>query len=455
MRNSAPRPLTGPSPASTRRSPPGLHTPDRAGRMRLLESALPSGGGTLKLLKERAARQHPATLAERLNAQLKGAPEALDVHSDAAFAALVRADVMAIAKAGAMEPSLAADALGAAIEEGMLGQGILPTDRQALLAALDQLSIHRLYQKINLKVTPETSPAFTNVQVLEPPRAFRSGSFHTVFGVRLAKLDGSVFDGIFKPLKATEKNNPTTAGTGIPESDPQTAMRNIATLAYARKLGMDVIVDTQVALIDTRQAPSVSNLQLGLVMERAPGKPALYTDVQTLDRADVCAEVTKLQLLDHLTGQTDRYHENYFIDIGPDGRVKVTGIDNDQCFGQKLTDPADIRPGADGTAQARFRGVGLPPVVDTDMERSIQALTEGDIRSMLEDKLNEAEISAAIQRHQGVKAHIAQLREIGRVIDPGHWGEPGVKELLTEHNSYIGRERQWVPFYAAGLQSSW
>ncbi|GKS94962.1 hypothetical protein [Acidovorax sp. SUPP2825] len=145
--------------------------------MRLLESALPSGGGTLKLLKERAARQHPATLAERLNAQLKGAPEALDVHSDAAFAALVRADVMAIAKAGAMEPSLAADALGAAIEEGMLGQGILPTDRQALLAALDQLSIHRLYQKINLKVTPETSPAFTNVQVLEPPRASDQGAF--------------------------------------------------------------------------------------------------------------------------------------------------------------------------------------------------------------------------------------------------------------------------------------
>ncbi|GKS94963.1 hypothetical protein [Acidovorax sp. SUPP2825] len=232
-------------------------------------------------------------------------------------------------------------------------------------------------------------------------------------------------------------------------------MRNIATLAYARKLGLDVIVDTQLALIDTRQAPSVSNLQLGLVMERAPGKPALHTDVQTLDRADVCAEVTKLQLLDHLTGQTDRYHENYFIDIGPDGRAKVTGIDNDQCFGQKLTDPAGIRPGADGTAQARFRGVGLPPVVDTDMERSIQALTEGDIRSMLGDKLNEAEISAAIQRHQGVKAHIAQLRDIGRVIDPGHWGEPGVKELLTEHNSYIGRERRWVPFYAAGLQSNW
>lgn len=104
-----------------------------------------------------------------------------------------------------------------------------------------------------------------------------------------------------------------------------------------------------VALIDTWRDPSVSNVGLGLIMERARGKPALHTDVDTLGRADVCAQVMKLQLLDHLTGQTDRNHENYFIDIGPDGQVKVTGIDNDQCFGQKLTDPAGIQPGADRT----------------------------------------------------------------------------------------------------------
>lgn len=447
----------GHSPVNIGRSPPGQHTPERSGWAQLFKSALPGGSGALKLLTERAARQHPATFAARLSAHLKGPPESIDVRRDAAFAALVRADVMAIAKAGAMQPSLAADVLGAAIEEGMLGRDpeILAPDREALLAALDQLSIGRLYKKLNLKATPDTSPAFTNVQVLEPPRAFKSGSFNTVFGVRLAKLDGSVLDGIFKPLKATEKSNPTAAGTGIPESDPQTAMRNLATVAYAAKLGLDVIVDTQMALIDTWQDPSVSNLSLGLVMERARGKPALYTDAQTLGRADVCAEVTKLQLLDHLTGQTDRHHENYFIDIGRDGQAKVTGIDNDQCFGHKLTDPAGIRPGAHGTAQARFRGVGLPPVVDTGMERSIHALTESDIRSMLGDKLNEAEISAAIQRHQHVTAHIAQLRKDGRVIEPDQWGEPGVKKLLTEHNSYIGRDRQWVPFYAAGLQSDW
>lgn len=114
-------------------------------------------------------------------------------------------------------------------------------------------------------------------------------------------------------------------------------MRNVATVAYVRKLGMRVVADTRVALIDTGQGR-----QLGMVMERARGKSAADTDPGLFKQANVCAEVTKLQLLDHLTGQGDRHAGNYFINIEPDGRAKVMGIDNDQCFGHKMTDPAGI-----------------------------------------------------------------------------------------------------------------
>ncbi len=214
-------------------------------------------------------------------------------------------------------------------------------------------------------------------------------------------------------------------------------MRNIATVCYAKKLGLDVIADTRLAVIDTGRG--ILDPDLGLIMERASGKPAAQTDARLLTRPDVCAEVTKLQLLDHLTGQGDRHDKNYFINIEPNGRAKVMGIDNDQCFGKSLTAPDAIEPfdTMDG-----FHGTALPPVVDTEMADAIDKLTKRDIRWMLGDKLNEAEIKAAISRHQGVKDHIAQLRNADMVIEPEQWGRADVQQLLNAQNSYVGRERE-------------
>jgi len=306
---------------------------------------------------------------------------------------------------------------------------------------LDQLATHgRLYQRLNLKLTPDTLPAFTNTQVLEKPARLGSGT-HTVFGVKLQGPDGSVFDGIFKPLRTTERGF-TAEMTGIPEKDPQTAMRNIATVSYAKKLGLDVIADTRLAVIETSEG--IADPDLGLIMERARGKQAAQFDASVFTRADVCAEVTKLQLLDHLTGQGDRHGRNYFINIEPNGRAKVTGIDNDQCFGKDLTDPAGIRQDRCDDRRFGFHGTALPPVVDTEMNRAINALTSRDIRSMLGNKLSEAEINAAIARHQGVKKHIAKLRTRNLIIAPEKWSDRSVQELLTSQNSYVGREREWA-----------
>lgn len=112
----------------------------RQQRQELLRTALPSGGAVMQRLKERAGRQHPTTNAEQWRARLKGPPQSMEGRRKEAFEARVRTDVLAVAKTGRMEPRLAAEAMHAAVLDGTLGQGILPQDRQLLLATLDRMA---------------------------------------------------------------------------------------------------------------------------------------------------------------------------------------------------------------------------------------------------------------------------------------------------------------------------
>lgn len=274
-------------------------------------------------------------------------------------------------------------------------------------------------------------PAFTDANVVGEPKKLGSGACNTVYSVELSKPDGSKFDGVFKPLSKEEMGLVAEA-TGIPFDNPQIAMRNLATVDCAKALGFDVVPETNVAVL--KPSPG-EDPQVGLVMERASGKPAKETPSTTLARSDAIREMTKLQLLDHLTGQGDRHNNNYFVDVRPDGSVKVTGIDNDQCFGKNLKDPAGIR--WTGTADCVFRGTDLPPVVDTEMATAINKLAPDDLRQMLGDKLSQDEVNASIQRLDGMKKHIAGLESQGRIIEPGGWAA-AVKHIDFD-NSYAGR----------------
>jgi hypothetical protein len=292
--------------------------------------------------------------------------------------------------------------------------------------------VQRLYDKLNLKVTPETLPAYTDDDLIGEPKKLGSGAFNTVYSVQLRNHDGTEFNGVFKPLQSTDwtpKGRPTVAlKTGIPANNPQTAMRNIATGLFDKALGFGVTPPVCVGLLKDR---------LGLIMGRAPGRPAADTDYQTMANPEVIRKVTEMQLLDHLTGQGDRHRSNYFVDVAPDGDVTVTGIDNDLCFGAKLTDPAGIRHKGKEDA---FNGTDLPPVVDEDMASAINKLSHEDIKAMLQDKLSEAEVNAAILRLDGVKAHIAELAEDGRVVKRSQWNDARVLQHLTPQNSYAARD---------------
>ena len=412
----------------------------------LLQAALPNGGRTMKRLKARAARKQPVSVADRWSVIRNGAPKPMQGERRESFEALVRSDLLAIARAGEIDPLVAVKKMAEALEEAILGQGILMSDRQLLDEVLDSLSIDRLYTRLNLKMTDDTMPAFTNAQVLQAPRELGEGRSNTVYEVEIRNADGAAMSAVFKPLihepPSPDKWSVVARLTGISREEPQTAMRNLATVAYARRLGFHVVADTRVALMNLGQDPFEP--ALGLIMERAQGKPAEEVDASTLVQANVCAEVMKLQLLDHLTGEADRHDKNYFIHVKPDGRAKVMGIDNDNCFGAELTAPDGAQPDLEDPQRRAFHGTALPPVVDTDMERAILALTEEDIRSMLKDKLNDSEIAAAIQRYQGVRQHLLALRNSGLVIEPHEWGRADVQQRLTPTNSYLGRELEFA-----------
>jgi hypothetical protein len=292
------------------------------------------------------------------------------------------------------------------------------------------------YEKINLKITDDTRPTFTDGNLLGQPEKLGSGAFNTVFSVTLAKPpDNKTFDGVFKPL-GNQEHGWVAVTTGVPPNDPQIAMRNLATCDYAKALGFDVVPETRIATISTGDG---SGPKLGMVMEKAEGRNSEKMNHAALENPEVARETTKLQLLDHLVGQGDRHQANYFIKVAPDGKVKITGIDNDQCFGAKLTDPNGIA--WKGTDDCGFRGTTMPPVVDTEMAKAINDLTPDKLSAMLGDKLSQAEVGAAIQRLDGVKAHIAGLEAKGLVIDPGNWGS--AMKHMTPDNSYAARDYQY------------
>jgi hypothetical protein len=291
----------------------------------------------------------------------------------------------------------------------------------------------RKYRDVNLRVTRETllDPDFRSSNETAS-KVLGSGAFNTVS--KVTYRNGAV--GAFKPLPTIDgrkvEEGWVATHTGIDLCDPQTAPRNLATVDLARKLGFNVVPDTRIAEHEG---------QLGILMGMAPGKTASEirkTNPDLFKNAEVRREVTKLQLLDALTGQGDRHRGNYFIHIGPDGRVTVTGIDNDQCFGSDVHHPNDIAQGRN--RDTGFRGVRLPPVVDTEMAAAFRRLNYEDLDDLLGDKLSSEEVEAAKDRLRVIKDHIDNLWRSGRVIDPEDWGSEAVSRWLTPEDSYAARD---------------
>lgn len=296
------------------------------------------------------------------------------------------------------------------------------------------------YRRLGIPLTHQTIVTqHTDEQRLGQMSPLGAGAFNEVYTARYIGTDG-VVNGVFKPLSNTE-NGWVAKTIGIDLTHPQIANRNLATQDVARALGFDVVVNCK---IGARQNPKTQELQLGLVMGRAPGKTACDTPRSHYANPAVRREITKLQLLDHLVGQGDRHSNNYFIDVQKDEKgqtkVKVSGIDNDQCFGKNTQHANDICYGAD-RARYGFRGTRMPALIDTDMAAAIRGVTRERLNALLNDKLSPAEVDAAHQRLQSLHDHVDRLERGGHVITPGQWdNQANVGAFLHQDNSYFARD---------------
>lgn len=296
----------------------------------------------------------------------------------------------------------------------------------------------QVYRSFGLPITHQTVvTSGADAHRLGTARELGHGQFNQVFTVRYGGPDG-VQHQVFKPLSLREEGW-VAEKIGIPQDFPRTANRNLATADVARALGFDVVVGCRIGTCTLENPDGSSSECIGMVLNHAPGRPAHECSFLTLCNPEVQREITKLQLLDHIVGQGDRHAGNYFVDVAPDGRVKVSGIDNDQCFGDKTLHGNDI---AWSSAKERsgYRGTLMPPVVDTEMAAAIRALTPADLHKLLGDKLSPEELEAANSRLSSVQNHIDRLEQLGLVIPPEQWGQRPRADLFTPGNSYFARD---------------
>ncbi|MCF8161179.1 MAG: hypothetical protein K9J76_10775 [Polaromonas sp.] len=384
-------------------------------------------------------------------------------------------------------------------------QGFDRGDVFLLKSAGHGMAVGEMYKDMRVAITHQTIvTGLVENQVQGTMKKLGSGAFNSVFATNFATPDG-VLKGAFKPLQKTE-HGWVASRTGIDGNNPQIVMRNLATGDVARQLGFNVVVKTQLGLCTTpapkgQPATAAGPLQLGMVMARAEGAEAHKTEYGHFKNGDVQREVTKLQLLDHLVGQGDRHGGNYFISVAANGHVVVAGIDNDQCFGHRLTDPNGIRnkTGDTGFVNSRgtqngagvarpqfdeygkdkagnsvliragwnedgFRGTNMPPVIDTEMAAALRSLTPETLDKllgermvdgvMMDGKLTQPEVGATKARLTAMLAHVDQLEANGRVIDPSRWGETDVNAIILAdpNSSYVARDhdRAWNKALAAG-----
>lgn len=334
------------------------------------------------------------------------------------------------------------------------------------------IDIGRQYQERQIPIHPRTLVTYhCDENVVGEPEQLRGGAVSKPYSVQYrndARLDSVVF----KEACPNEGFGAAAGVLGINPNDSRMAVRNIATKAVDELLGFNLVPDTRIGVLGGK---------LGMVMDFAEGVPAMkkvpvditdqpngqlilsdpdsFKDLieageiqidgdrvfgfqeagiqQNYADPGLRRELVKLQLLDALTAQGDRHGGNYLIRRGEDGRfIGLSAIDNDQAFGTRITDPNQLFGGD-------LRGVKLPPVVDSEMKATFEALTDDQLRGTLAGLLPEAEIEAAVTRLHAIQDYLAggPPPMVLAGTGPEVWGTDEVGLALSDPTtSYVGRD---------------
>jgi hypothetical protein len=264
---------------------------------------------------------------------------------------------------------------------------------------------------------------------------------------------------------------------------PRLAARNVAAWRVADKLGWPVIVKSEFAartipLTDAermeyaqRNGVMVASVPrdeyaFGLMMQRVTGKYGVVEQAQPAflpmpvngealspealqERREIDANIRRtsvqLQLIDAIIGQADRHLSNFMIDANGN----MVGIDNDQCFPDRVEDPNVLADGKylSRNADAGLRGLALPRVIDEEQKARIDGLSAQDLRAALNGLLTQKEIEAAVKRLKVVKQHV-NSSEV-KVIRKDQWADDDTKALLMTEVRLPVHARNGVQIVAA------
>ena len=306
----------------------------------------------------------------------------------------------------------------------------------------------------------------------------------------------------------------------------QVAQLNLATQTAADFLGLgDVVPKCSVGM---------HGGDYGLFMEMAPGLPAskfakgaepppgslsaetvaaLPDDQHAKVVGGILRGLNRLEWLDLVTGQGDRHHGNYMIDVKSDFSVTVKGIDNDQCFPayrtglrtyvldakdaatfreacehivskypkglrdqvrQRLANDPGVQKGPEGTLvidTSKFRagelhfaaqraigmhGAALPDFIDEDLYRQLVALKSGEkrdaYRADLESRLPPEAVDAAMNRLDEAIAHAVKLDDEHKVVPAGDFAKRDVQKRLVSRELAAGSPVKPVGNYQLAME---
>jgi hypothetical protein len=215
-------------------------------------------------------------------------------------------------------------------------------------------------------------------------------------------------------------------------------------------MGWDVVSKSKMAVgtLDGRETPM-------LLSQAVKGKAAKDCDISVFDNEIVISTAVQMQIIDIITGQTDRHVNNFFIDMSG-AKPSLVAIDHDQSFGPNITTAGGTsrldntgaqKPTADGYGLP-YHGKEPPPVIDETMRNAINKLTDASITFLLGDNFTKAEIDAAKQRLASLKAWIASPG--CRVIKASEWRNADVRSLQTKFNSYTAHAKVDIPLRFEG-----
>ena len=220
--------------------------------------------------------------------------------------------------------------------------------------------------------------------------------------------------------RATMSNSIATNIAGIPENANITG-RNVATYRLAELLGISELIPaaTKVLYKDKN-----GNEHKGILMAGTVGEPVArikYLKKQHSQKIklekEVYLQLVSLQILDILTGQVDRHEGNILLQNVQKLQhySKVTGIDNDMCFGNisyytLSGDMEFLKPlSAKIHPLENEKGTTLK-MIDQELFDRVLGLDESLVRYAFADLLQKEEMEDFLDRIDGVQELFHKLK---------------------------------------------